>query len=134
MHARAQEAELKELLKRKKHPVCYDGFEPSGRMHIAQGILKAINVRAAVFASCTRLLLLLCLARLTFAVPGMTVTGEQADRVRLRVQVLGRRLVCAAEQQGACGQALLALAAGVTAASWARWAAIWTRSAPSAAT
>ena len=22
---------------------CYDGFEPSGRMHIAQGIMKAIN-------------------------------------------------------------------------------------------
>lgn len=25
-------------------PVCYDGFEPSGRMHIAQGIMKANNV------------------------------------------------------------------------------------------
>jgi len=23
---------------------CYDGFEPSGRMHIAQGIMKSINV------------------------------------------------------------------------------------------
>ena len=32
------------LLQIKAHPVCYDGFEPSGRMHIAQGILKAINV------------------------------------------------------------------------------------------
>lgn len=28
----------------KANPICYDGFEPSGRMHIAQGILKAINV------------------------------------------------------------------------------------------
>ena len=27
--------ELRELLKNKKHPVCYDGFESSGRMHIA---------------------------------------------------------------------------------------------------
>ena len=27
--------ELKSLLMKKKHPVCYDGFEPSGRMHIA---------------------------------------------------------------------------------------------------
>jgi tyrosyl-tRNA synthetase len=24
--------------------VAYDGFEPSGRMHIAQGVLKALNV------------------------------------------------------------------------------------------
>jgi tyrosyl-tRNA synthetase len=24
--------------------ITYDGFEPSGRMHIAQGIMKAINV------------------------------------------------------------------------------------------
>jgi hypothetical protein len=39
-----QEDELLAVLKAKDHPVCYDGFEPSGRMHIAQGILKAINV------------------------------------------------------------------------------------------
>ncbi|WIA44549.1 hypothetical protein OEZ86_007280 [Tetradesmus obliquus] len=38
------EAELRELLRRKPNPVAYDGFEPSGRMHIAQGVLKAINV------------------------------------------------------------------------------------------
>ncbi len=38
------EQELKELLETKKHPVAYDGFEPSGQMHIAQGILRAINV------------------------------------------------------------------------------------------
>lgn len=24
--------------------VAYDGFEPSGRMHIAQGVMKALNV------------------------------------------------------------------------------------------
>lgn len=36
--------ELRELLKRKPLFNCYDGFEPSGRMHIAQGIMKAINV------------------------------------------------------------------------------------------
>ena len=28
--------ELYDLLQRKKFPICYDGFEPSGRMHIAQ--------------------------------------------------------------------------------------------------
>lgn len=42
----AQEEELLALLKARAHPICYDGFEPSGRMHIAQGILKAINVSA----------------------------------------------------------------------------------------
>lgn len=38
------EEELKELLETKAHPVAYDGFEPSGIPHIAQGILRAINV------------------------------------------------------------------------------------------
>ena len=27
--------ELRELFANKVHPVCYDGFEPSGRMNIA---------------------------------------------------------------------------------------------------
>lgn len=27
----------------------YDGFEPSGRMHIAQGLLKAVNVNKCTF-------------------------------------------------------------------------------------
>ena len=31
-----QEDELMNLLKNKPEPICYDGFEPSGRMHIAQ--------------------------------------------------------------------------------------------------
>jgi hypothetical protein len=31
-----QEEELRKLLEIKPNPVCYDGFEPSGRMHIAQ--------------------------------------------------------------------------------------------------
>lgn len=47
-----QENELMDLLKKQKHPICYDGFEPSGRMHIAQGILKAINVNRLVDAGC----------------------------------------------------------------------------------
>jgi tyrosyl-tRNA synthetase len=38
------EDELVTLLQREEAPVAYDGFEPSGRMHIAQGIMKAINV------------------------------------------------------------------------------------------
>jgi tyrosyl-tRNA synthetase len=39
-----QDSELLELLRRHPRPIAYDGFEPSGRMHIAQGVLKAINV------------------------------------------------------------------------------------------
>jgi len=36
--------ELKALLASpKKEIICYDGFEPSGRMHIAQGLIRAIN-------------------------------------------------------------------------------------------
>ncbi len=38
------EEELINLLKTKKKIVAYDGFEPSGKIHIAQGLLRAINV------------------------------------------------------------------------------------------
>ncbi len=38
------EEELKELFEKKEHPVAYDGFEPSGKIHIAQGLLRAINI------------------------------------------------------------------------------------------
>lgn len=39
------EEELKHLLQTKEHPIAYDGFEPSSYdIHIAQGILRAINV------------------------------------------------------------------------------------------
>ena len=39
------EEELKALLSEKAHPVAYDGFEPSGTdIHVAQGIMRAINV------------------------------------------------------------------------------------------
>ena len=38
------EDELRALLEAKPHPVAYDGFEPSGTIHIAQGVLRAINV------------------------------------------------------------------------------------------
>ena len=39
------EKELEELLNSKKKIIAYDGFEPSGNIHIAQGLLKAINIR-----------------------------------------------------------------------------------------
>lgn len=47
-----QEEELRNLLQKKKDPVCYDGFEPSGRMHIAQGVMKALNVNKLTRSGC----------------------------------------------------------------------------------
>jgi tyrosyl-tRNA synthetase len=46
------EEELRDLMARKKRPVAYDGFEPSGRIHIAQGLLRAINVSKMTRAGC----------------------------------------------------------------------------------
>eukprot|EP00190_Bangiopsis_sp_CCMP1999_P003327 CAMPEP_0198730278 /NCGR_PEP_ID=MMETSP1475-20131203/23724_1 /TAXON_ID= ORGANISM="Unidentified sp., Strain CCMP1999" /NCGR_SAMPLE_ID=MMETSP1475 /ASSEMBLY_ACC=CAM_ASM_001111 /LENGTH=393 /DNA_ID=CAMNT_0044493067 /DNA_START=24 /DNA_END=1205 /DNA_ORIENTATION=+ len=44
---------LRNLLDKKPtRPVCYDGFEPSGRMHIAQGVLKSINVNKLTKVGC----------------------------------------------------------------------------------
>lgn len=34
-------------------PIAYDGFEPSGRMHIAQGLLKTLYVKKMIDAGCT---------------------------------------------------------------------------------
>lgn len=47
-----QPEELEWLLRNKSFPVCYDGFEPSGKVHIAQGILKAINVNKLTSSGC----------------------------------------------------------------------------------
>lgn len=45
--------ELKELLQTKKNPIAYDGFEPSGtNIHIAQGLLRAININKMTKAGC----------------------------------------------------------------------------------
>lgn len=46
------EEELKKLLQEKKNPIVYDGFEPSGNVHIAQGILRAINIDKMIKAGC----------------------------------------------------------------------------------
>ena len=40
------------MLSKKAEPTCYDGFEPSGRMHIAQGILKMLLVNKLTKAGC----------------------------------------------------------------------------------
>ncbi|KAL6280344.1 hypothetical protein ACE6H2_017225 [Prunus campanulata] len=47
-----QEDELRNLLAHKPEPIAYDGFEPSGRMHIAQGVMKTINVNKMTSAGC----------------------------------------------------------------------------------
>lgn len=47
-----QPEELKTLLEKKVQPTAYDGFEPSGRMHIAQGVMKAINVNKLTRSGC----------------------------------------------------------------------------------
>ncbi|XP_076891326.1 tyrosine--tRNA ligase 1, cytoplasmic-like [Bidens hawaiensis] len=47
-----QEDELLNLLTKKAQPICYDGFEPSGRMHIAQGVMKTINVNKLTSTGC----------------------------------------------------------------------------------
>lgn len=46
------EKELFGLFSRNLHPRCYDGFEPSGRMHIAQGLMKTISVNKMLKAGC----------------------------------------------------------------------------------
>ncbi len=45
--------DLKNLLEIKSKPIAYDGFEPSGNIHIAQGILRAINVNKMTKAGVT---------------------------------------------------------------------------------
>lgn len=42
------EEDLINLLNEKKTFVAYDGFEPSGQIHIAQGILRSINVNKMI--------------------------------------------------------------------------------------
>lgn len=42
--------ELKKLLEKGEELIAYDGFEPSGQIHIAQGLLRAINVNKMIKA------------------------------------------------------------------------------------
>ncbi|MEM2121788.1 MAG: tyrosine--tRNA ligase [Candidatus Woesearchaeota archaeon] len=46
------EEELKKILEEKKHPIAYDGFEPSGIMHIAQGLMRVININKMIKSGC----------------------------------------------------------------------------------
>ncbi len=47
-----QEDELKTLFEKCPNIVCYDGFEPSGRMHIGQGIMRVININKLTGVGC----------------------------------------------------------------------------------
>src|SRR3989344_8276237 len=47
------EEDLKKLLETKKNPVAYDGFEPSSKIHIAQGLMRAINTNKMTKAGCS---------------------------------------------------------------------------------
>lgn len=42
--------DIKNLLKEKEYFTAYDGFEPSGSMHLAQGVLRAININKMIKA------------------------------------------------------------------------------------
>lgn len=44
------EEELEALLETKKHPVAYDGFEPSGIAHVAFGVYRAMNLKKMIKA------------------------------------------------------------------------------------
>ncbi|MCS7093169.1 MAG: tyrosine--tRNA ligase [Patescibacteria group bacterium] len=44
------EEELTKLLATKEEIIAYDGFEPSGQIHIAQGLLRAININKMIKA------------------------------------------------------------------------------------
>lgn len=35
-----------------QRPICYDGFEPSGRIHCAQGLMKSHYIRTMVESGC----------------------------------------------------------------------------------
>lgn len=48
----AAEAQLRELLAAKDHPVAYDAFEPSGRITLASGLLRLLNAKRLMDAGC----------------------------------------------------------------------------------
>lgn len=91
-----QEEELRALLDKKPNPVAYDGFEPSGRMHIAQ--VRRPAVQGAVVAMATALACVCwgrsshCRTRLQSLGGGLPacypgsrpVAGSQAGKVAVR--------------------------------------------------
>ena len=52
------ETDLRELLQEKEHPHAYDGFEPSGLLHLASGLMRALKINDLLDAGCDFTLLL----------------------------------------------------------------------------
>jgi len=46
------DSDLRALIETKQKPIVYDGFEPSGQMHIAQGLLRSIHTNKLTKAGC----------------------------------------------------------------------------------
>jgi tyrosyl-tRNA synthetase len=46
------EEDLRNLFSTNAKPIAYDGFEPSGKIHIAQGVLRSININKMIKAGC----------------------------------------------------------------------------------
>ena len=46
------DAQLRALFAKKVHPIAYDGFEPSGRVTLAAGLLRVLNARRLLDAGC----------------------------------------------------------------------------------
>ncbi|MGM5482691.1 MAG: tyrosine--tRNA ligase [Nanobdellota archaeon] len=46
------EEDLERLVNEKKDIVAYDGFEPSGKVHIASAVVRAININKMIKAGC----------------------------------------------------------------------------------
>ena len=46
------DAGLEQLLLNKTDVIAYDGFEPSGKMHIAQGLIRTINTNKLISSGC----------------------------------------------------------------------------------
>ncbi|TNJ29703.1 Tyrosyl-tRNA synthetase [Giardia muris] len=63
---------------------CYDGFEPSGRIHIAQGIVKAIN---------TNRLLRSGVSCIFYVADWYALLNNKCDADLTKIQVLGRYFI-----------------------------------------
>ncbi|KAM5566494.1 tyrosine--tRNA ligase 1, cytoplasmic [Rosa sericea] len=48
----SEEKELKTLIANKPEPICFNRFQPSGLMHIAEGIMEVMNVNKLTNAGC----------------------------------------------------------------------------------
>lgn len=44
--------DLRKLLQTKSKPIAYDGFEPSGKIHLGTGVLRAIKLQDMIDAKC----------------------------------------------------------------------------------